>query len=291
MGGIMKRRGNATVIGLLTFLLLATFGAAAYFVSRAYIAQNNQLLAVELISKQKQKTAELEKMVRRLESEWQVAADESENAMAQLDQLQGLIQNQNQEIDYLLDNLQSISNQLAAAVAVEVNLNRRLVQLDKEKNDAVEMAAGLADQLKALEKEFESAKNLPPVVITTNTNPSTVAGLPLGEVELRLKELEAIKKKNSRISVEPDPEEKPPLNSSLVTGAVRKVDAKFGFVVLDVGAPDGVKAGDVFSVMRGDEHVGQLRVRKMLSGLPICDIIADKTIKTILQGDQVQQLK
>ena len=287
----MNRQGNATVIGLLTFLLLATFGAAAYFVSRAYIAQNNQALAVKSITKQKQKTTELEQFVRRLESEWRIAAEESGNAMAQLDQLQGLIQNQNQEIDYLLDNLQSVSNQLAAAIADEANLNRRLLQLDKEKNDAVEMAAGLADQLKALEKEFESSNNLPPVVIATNSSPPTVAGLPLGEVELRLKELEAIKKKNGVVPVEPDSLKKASLGASLVTGAVRKVDAKFGFVVLDVGASDGVKAGDVFSVTRVNEPVGQLRVRKMLSGLPICDIIADKTTKTILQGDQVRQLK
>ena len=95
---IMKRQGNTTVIGLLTFLLLATFGAAAYFVSRAYAAQNSKAIAVKLIEKQRQKTSKLEQIVKRLESEWQVAAAESKNAILQLDQLHSLINDQNQEI-------------------------------------------------------------------------------------------------------------------------------------------------------------------------------------------------
>jgi arsenate reductase-like glutaredoxin family protein len=287
----MKQNGSTTVIGLLAFLLLTTFGAAAYFVSRAYAAQNNQAIAVRLIGKQKQKTIELEQIVKRLELEWKVAATESDNAMAQLDQLQGLINDQNQEIDYLLDNLQSVSNQLAAAVAVEANLNQRLVQLDKEKNDAVEVAAGLADQLKALEKEFEASKVSTPRVVATNSSPPTVAGLPLREVELRLKELEEIKKTKEAVSILPNTQDNAPSAISLVTGTVRKVDTKFGFVVLDLGAPDGVRPGDFFSVTRAGEPVGQVCVRKMLSGLPICDIIADKTVTAILQGDQVRQLK
>ena len=78
---------------------------------------------------------------------------------------------------------------------------------------------------------------------------------------------------------------------AVISGTVREVNAKFGFVILDVGAPNGVKPGDLFSVSRANEHVGRLRVRNLHSGLSVCDIITEETSRAILQGDQVKQFK
>ena len=94
------KQGVSTVIGLLTFLLLATFGAAAYFVSQAYSAQKGQVAAVRFAEKQKEKLSELEINLKRLEAEWQIAATESDNAMAQLEQFRGLIEDQDKRIAF-----------------------------------------------------------------------------------------------------------------------------------------------------------------------------------------------
>jgi len=185
-----------------------------------------------------------------------------------------------------LDNLQSISNQLNAAVAVEEGLKRRLLQVDKEKSDAIEAAAGMADQLQALEKEFEAAKNYEQTAVTSNAPSAPVPALGSNEEQRGLKNI-------TDLTVPASPKQ-PVLQAeqlSSVSGTVREVNAKFGFVVLDVGIHNGVKPGDLFSVLRDNMPVGQLRVRKLHSGLPVCDIIADMTTMTILQGDKVHRLK
>ena len=280
------KQGISTVNGLLAILLLTTFIAAAYFVSEAYTAQIGRAAAVQFAEEQKEKTAELEQVVGRLEAEWRIAAVASDNAVAQLEQFRGLIEDQDREIEYLLGNLQSLSNQLSAAVAVEDTLNHRLAQLDVEKRGAMDAAAGLRDKLSALEKEFEVLKNKKPVAVPP---PAIVAGLTSGEVQARLEELALIKKEKPAPSLSSTPAK--PVVVSGVSGTVREVNAKFGFVVLDLGAPNGVKPGDLFSVSRAKKQVGQLRVRKLHSGLSVCDIITEKTSEAILRGDQVQQLK
>jgi hypothetical protein len=280
------KRGFSTVNGLLAFLLLSTFIAAAYFVSKAYTAQIGRAAAVQFAEEQMEKTTELEQVVGRLEAEWKVAAAASDNAVAQLEQFRGLIEDQDREIEYLLGNLQSLSNQLSAAVAVEDNLNHRLAQLDVEKRSAIDAAAGLRDKLSALEKEFEVLKNKEPAGAPS---PVIVAGLTPDEVQAHLEELALIKEEKATPSLSPKPTE--PLAVTGVSGTVREVNAKFGFVVLDLGAPNGVKPGDLFAVHRAKKQVGRLRVRKLHSGLSVCDIITEQTPEAILRGDQVQQLK
>lgn len=284
------KQGISTVIGLLTFLLLATFGAAAYFVSQAYSAQKGLAVAVQFAEKQKEKLSELDRDIKRLEAEWQIAATESDNAMAQLEQFRGLIEDQDKEIEYLLENLQTVSNQLNSAAAAEQNLNQRIIQLDKEKRAAIEAATGFRDQLTALEKEFETVKNKKKIDDTPVAPPAAFGGLAADQVQARLKELEMLKAKKpvtpvvSPIVTQPTP-------VADISGTVREVNAKFGFAILDLGAPNGVKLGDEFAVSRANEPVGRLRVRKLHSGLSICDIISDKTSRAVLPGDRVEQIK
>jgi len=284
------KQGSSTVIGLLTFLLVATFGAAAYFVSRAYSAQNAQAKAFQLVENQREKTTELEQIVKRLESEWRIAATESENAVEQVKQLRGLVDDQDQEIEYLIDNLQTVSNQLVAAATVEANLNHRLAQLDLEKKEAVELAASLRDQLKALENEFENVKNQIPLIVPVDPPHIIVGKNSPKDGKVSQEKLEA-KNHNRSLVPQANPPSPQPLIAEGISGTVREVNAKFGFAILDVGAPNGVKPGDKFSVSRGNEHVGKLRVRKLHSGLSVCDIIAEETSGVILQGDQVKQLR
>ena len=284
------KQGISTVIGLLTFLLLATFGAAAYFVSQAYSAQKGQAAAVRFAEKQGEKLTELELNIKRIEAEWQIAATESDNAMAQLEQFRGLIEDQDKEIEYLLNNLQTLSNQLSSATAAEQNLNQRIIQLDKEKRAAIEAANGIRDQLSALEKEFEKIKNTKISSDTSIAPPPTIGGLTPDEIQLRLKELEALKMKKPEAPVLPSKQDQP-VPIAGISGTVREVNAKFGFAILDLGAPNGVKLGDEFSVSRANEPVGRLRVRKLHSGLSICDIISTQTSQAVLPGDRVDQLK
>jgi hypothetical protein len=280
------KQGTSTVIGLLTFLLLATFGAAAYFVSQAYSAQRGQSTAIQSVREHKKKAADLEQVAGRLEAGWQSAATEADNAVAQLDQFRGLVVDQDKEIEYLLNNLQTLSNQLNTASSAEQNLNHRLMQLDKEKRGAAEASSVLRDQLSALENEFNALKNVKPGAIPS----PAVAGLTPQEIRERLNELAQLKARGVAPSAVA-PTIAPPAALTGISGTVREVNAEFRFVILDLGGPNGVKAGDEFAVTRAKEPVGKLRVRRLHSGLCICDIIVDQTRRAIMRGDRVEQLK
>ena len=210
--------------------------------------------------------------------------------MAQLEQFRGLIEDQDKEIEYLLNNLQTLSNQLKTATAAEQNLNQRIIQLDKEKRAAIEVANGFKDQLSALEKEFEKVKNTKISSVTPVVPPAAIGGLTPDQVQARLQELEALKaKKTESPTVSSGTNQPAPVAG--ISGKVREVNAKFGFAILDLGAPNGVKLGDEFAVSRTNEPVGRLRVRKLHSGLSICDIISTQTARAVLPGDRVDQLK
>jgi hypothetical protein len=284
------KQGSSTVIGLLTFLLLATFGAAAYFVSRAYSAQQGQSAAIQEVEQHKKKAADLGQVAGRLEAGWQSAATEADNAVAQLDQFRSLVVDQDKEIEYLLNNLQTLSNQLNTASASEQNLNQRMIQLDKEKRGATEASSALRDQLSALEKEFDTLKIANPGAIPPAVPPPTVAGLTPAEIRGRLNELAQLKASGSNSGAATPTVSKPSVLTG-ISGTVREVNAEFDFVILDLGAPNGVKAGDEFAVTRAKEPVGRLRVRRLHSGLCICDIIVDQTRRAIMRGDRVEQLK
>ncbi|MBL67893.1 MAG: hypothetical protein CMO74_05500 [Verrucomicrobiales bacterium] len=278
------KQGTSTVIGLLTFLLLATFGAAAYFVSQAYSAQKGRSAAIQKAEGFRKNAAELEATVTQLETEWQDAVAQADSAITQLEQFRGLAEEQDKEIEYLMSNLHSVSNQLAAAAAVEQNLNQSLVQVNQEKLTAIETVAELRDKLDALEKEFKTLKDSKPAVLPVVPVPG-VAGLSQEEVVARLEEL-----KNLKAKLAAAPPAATPGNEG-VSGRVREVNVEFGFVILDIGAPDGLKVGDRLSVSRASEPVGQLRVRKLHSGLSVCDILTEKTAHAIQLGDRVDLLK
>ena len=140
------------------------------------------------------------------------------------------------------------------------------------------------------EEEFEKVKKTKISSDTSIAPPPTIGGLTPDEIQVRLKELEALKMKKPEAPVLPSKQDQP-VPIAGISGTVREVNAKFGFAILDLGAPNGVKLGDEFAVSRANEPVGRLRVRKLHSGLSICDIISTQTSRAVLPGDRVDQLK
>lgn len=72
-----------------------------------------------------------------------------------------------------------------------------------------------------------------------------------------------------------------------ITGAIRSVDTRFGFVVIDVGATKGVKAAGLMTVTRNGKYVGQIKIRTVQSSLAIADVVKDTTKEQLKEGDVV----
>lgn len=72
-----------------------------------------------------------------------------------------------------------------------------------------------------------------------------------------------------------------------VSGIIRNVDPKFGFVTIDIGASKGAKAAALMTVTRNGQFVGQIKVRSVTPSLSICDVVKDMTKVELKEGDVV----
>ncbi|MSR66111.1 MAG: hypothetical protein EXS24_01900 [Pedosphaera sp.] len=72
-----------------------------------------------------------------------------------------------------------------------------------------------------------------------------------------------------------------------VSGIIRNVDPKLGFVTIDIGALKGAKKAALMTVTRNGQFVGQIKVREVSTNISICDIVKDMTKGEFKEGDVV----
>ena len=77
--------------------------------------------------------------------------------------------------------------------------------------------------------------------------------------------------------------------SAVVRGRLVEVNALHGFVVIDQGSLEGVRAGMSFDVLRGARRVGRLTAVRVRPQLSACDIVRAKTPGPLQVGDHAVQ--
>ncbi|MBI3331271.1 MAG: hypothetical protein HYZ96_04070 [Candidatus Omnitrophica bacterium] len=77
--------------------------------------------------------------------------------------------------------------------------------------------------------------------------------------------------------------------SAVVRGRLVEVNALHGFVVIDQGSLEGVRAGMSFDVLRGAQRVGRLTALRVRPQLSACDIVRAKTPGPLQVGDHAVQ--
>ena len=107
------------------------------------------------------------------------------------------------------------------------------------------------------------------------TAENRVLGKKLGDA---LQELETIKKGRDDIDL--------PL-AATIRGKVVAVDPKWSFVVLDVGADQGVKEKGVLLVSRNSKLVAKVKVTSVQSNRSVANIVPGWKIGELLEGDVV----
>lgn len=75
--------------------------------------------------------------------------------------------------------------------------------------------------------------------------------------------------------------------ASDVAGNILSVNPEWNFVVLDIGADDGLKANAVMLVHRGAELVGKIRISDVRKDLSVAEIVSGSLLLPIQQGDGV----
>lgn len=69
-------------------------------------------------------------------------------------------------------------------------------------------------------------------------------------------------------------------------GRVLSIDTDTEFVIINLGDKDGVKAGDILSVSRGKEYLGDIKVTRVQPEMSAADLIPPLSSKAIRKNDQ-----
>ncbi len=72
-----------------------------------------------------------------------------------------------------------------------------------------------------------------------------------------------------------------------VKGRVLSVDKETEFIIFDLGAKSGVNQGDVMSVMRGDEYLGDIKVSRVQDEMSAADLIPPFSSRMVRKNDSV----
>jgi len=70
-------------------------------------------------------------------------------------------------------------------------------------------------------------------------------------------------------------------------GKILAVDPKYDFVVLDIGAAQGVEERGALLVNRNSKLIAKVKVARVQQNRCIANIVADWKFDTVLEGDQV----
>ena len=70
-------------------------------------------------------------------------------------------------------------------------------------------------------------------------------------------------------------------------GRILSVDTDTEFVIVNLGAKDGVKLGDMLSVYRGKEFLGDIKVTRVQPEMSAADLIPPFSSRKVRKNDQV----
>ena len=106
-------------------------------------------------------------------------------------------------------------------------------------------------------------------------------------LEKRVKEMLAARAREAeKIVVTPQSAPAPAPGS--MQGKVLVVNREFNFIVLNLGAKDGVKPGSRFTVMRGNKPVGTAEVEKLYDNMAAANLVQEEKKGEVKEGDLVR---
>tara|TARA_B100001123_G_scaffold230815_1_gene259490 strand:+ start:152 stop:916 length:765 start_codon:yes stop_codon:yes gene_type:complete len=80
---------------------------------------------------------------------------------------------------------------------------------------------------------------------------------------------------------------KPKPQKGAEMGTIASFDPKFNFYVINRGADHGVKAGDVFNVVRAGNLVGKVKIKQTQPTVSIADAVKEFTRQQLQPGDKI----
>jgi len=99
---------------------------------------------------------------------------------------------------------------------------------------------------------------------------------------------EEIAKNENDVDIRTSLEETVGILDEVVEGRILSVDTETEFVIVSIGEMDGVEVGNVLSVYRGEDYVGEIRVTRLQPEMSAADLIPPFSIRSVKKNDQVK---
>jgi len=208
----------------------------------------------------------LEEKLKKLEDQREAAAQEIE---------------EEEELHKELTKNLSLSEQkikeLEAQLKAEQERSQKLGQLyeQKQQEEAAKAEAIQKSQLKEAAGNNNSQEVLP--------EEGENRGIELEEIVIIPNQPET-----QKILLEPIVEEAVAALETALDGRILSVDIETEFVIVSLGEKDGIVVGNILSVYRNENYVGDIKITRLQSEMSAADLVLPLSIRNVHKDDQVK---
>jgi len=167
--------------------------------------------------------------------------------------------------------------ELEAQLKAEQERSQKLGQLYKQKQQ--EEAAKAAEIEKSKLEEVVKNNNSQEVLSESGES----GGIELEEIVINPK-----RPRMQETSLEPIVEEAVSALETALNGRILSIDIETEFVIVSLGEKDGIVVGNVLSVYRNDNYVGDIKITRLQSEMSAADLVLPLSIGNIRKNDLVK---
>lgn len=267
--------GTLTVFLVILFVLLASVTSISVFF---FLQESDERESAQHnLEQMKIKYENMENHLKDIEKERMVFEQKLKEAEAEIDRLEKDADYQEGLTEKFKKDKQEVETSLAALKKQQESLKTALEnQLKEAQDQALELKVQLDAALernKELEQKWQElqGRNEGLMIKGYGEDPS-IGAEPEGALEMGV----------SGINLDPIV-----VNPMEAKGAIISVDRETDFVIVRLGAQDGLKDGDILSVYRGDACLGDLKATRVEQDMAAADFVPPFTSQGISETDTV----
>lgn len=290
--------GKVLIIFLIIFVILSLSlaGLAMFFLSkekeRREAAESSLAQSIDNAAKLEVKLQDAIKQGFLLQEKLKEADEKINGLLDELELQEGIVEELKKENQTLKENLEretKAKDEFQAKLTTLAEAEKKIPELEAalqaEQSARQEVEQKLQDSEQRI-REFEGNVSQP---AATEKPPETAPGA-ASETELPAAEQkEEVELEKIVVAPAAAPEDQSAVAAAAKTleGRIVTVDVETEFVIVNLGANHGIKEGQVLSVFRGEDRVGDIKVTRVQPEMSAADFVPPLSGRQIREDDRV----
>ena len=160
----------------------------------------------------------------------------------------------------------------------------KIVQLEGELKIEISLKEGLREKISEFEQK---SKELEGALLQLEQSKIAAPKPVMPEIVKPLQKIPAIVKESEVEDEEVDLEKIVVIPQEVPEGRILSVDKETGFVIINLGEKDGVIMGNVMSVYRGKDYLGDIKISRIQPEMAAADLLPPFSSRLVRKNDQV----